>query len=76
MERAWRVGGEFDYSCQDLLGLANCVVYRWLFIFDGIISFPIAIWGFYALPDQPRDTRAKWLKPSVSPVFSLDGLTS
>ncbi|KAJ3536040.1 hypothetical protein NM208_g6889 [Fusarium decemcellulare] len=36
----------------------------WLFIFDGIISFPIAIWGFYALPDQPRDTKAKWLKPS------------
>jgi hypothetical protein len=38
---------------------------RWLFIFDGIISFPIAIWGYYALPDQPRDTRAKWLKSSV-----------
>ncbi|VUC35961.1 unnamed protein product [Clonostachys rosea] len=35
----------------------------WLFIFNGLISLPIALWGFYALPDQPRDTKAKWLKP-------------
>ncbi|PCG89147.1 Major facilitator superfamily domain, general substrate transporter [Penicillium occitanis (nom. inval.)] len=33
----------------------------WLFIFDGIISLPIAIWGFWAIPDQPRDTKAWWL---------------
>ncbi|EED15922.1 allantoate permease, putative [Talaromyces stipitatus ATCC 10500] len=35
--------------------------WRWLFIFDGIISLPIAIWGFWAIPDQPKDTRAWWL---------------
>jgi ACS family pantothenate transporter-like MFS transporter len=39
--------------------------YRWLFIFDGIISLPIAIWGFWAIPDQPRDTKAWWLISEV-----------
>uniref|UniRef100_A0A093V5M0 Pantothenate transporter FEN2 n=1 Tax=Talaromyces marneffei PM1 TaxID=1077442 RepID=A0A093V5M0_TALMA len=33
----------------------------WLFIFDGIISLPIAIWGFWAIPDQPKDSKAWWL---------------
>ncbi|KAM6517875.1 hypothetical protein FSOLCH5_006645 [Fusarium solani] len=63
-----RVAGMFSgyiqaglYTNMNGKGMAS---WRWLFIFDGIISFPIAIWGFYALPDQPRDTRAKWLKPS------------
>ncbi|EAT76740.2 hypothetical protein SNOG_15902 [Parastagonospora nodorum SN15] len=32
--------------------------WRWLFIMDAIISIPIAIWGFFGLPDQPHNTRA------------------
>ncbi|KAH6887546.1 major facilitator superfamily domain-containing protein [Thelonectria olida] len=36
-------------------GLAG---WRWLFIFDGIISIPIAVWGFFAIPDLPHTTRA------------------
>ncbi|RMZ79996.1 hypothetical protein DV738_g2932, partial [Chaetothyriales sp. CBS 135597] len=36
-------------------GLAG---WRWLFIMDAIISFPIAIWGFFGLPDLPHTTRA------------------
>ncbi|KAI1484775.1 major facilitator superfamily domain-containing protein [Biscogniauxia mediterranea] len=32
--------------------------WKWLFIFDGIISIPIAIWGFFAIPDLPHTTRA------------------
>jgi MFS transporter, ACS family, pantothenate transporter len=39
--------------------------WRWLFTFDGIISIPIAIWGFFAIPDRPHDTRAFWLKKQV-----------
>lgn len=38
---------------------------RWLFIFDGLISIPIALWGFYALPDQPADSKARWLSLEV-----------
>ncbi|KAK5233235.1 hypothetical protein LTR47_005732 [Exophiala xenobiotica] len=37
--------------------------WRWLFIFDGVISIPIALYGFYALADSPHNTRARWLKP-------------
>ncbi|KAI5922270.1 major facilitator superfamily domain-containing protein [Camillea tinctor] len=32
--------------------------WKWLFIFDGIISIPIAVWGFFAIPDLPHTTRA------------------
>ncbi|KAJ9134340.1 Pantothenate transporter liz1 [Pleurostoma richardsiae] len=41
-------------------GLAG---WRWLFIMDGIISIPIAIWGFFAIPDLPHTTKAfYWTK--------------
>ncbi|KAF9894841.1 hypothetical protein FE257_004462 [Aspergillus nanangensis] len=36
--------------------------WQWLFIFDAIISIPIAVWGYFAIPDQPNDTRAFWLR--------------
>lgn len=37
--------------------------WRWLFIFDGIISLPIAVLGFWLIPDSPASTRAFYLKP-------------
>ncbi|WRT67548.1 uncharacterized protein IL334_004520 [Kwoniella shivajii] len=37
--------------------------WRWLFIIDGIISLPIAITGFWLIPDTPKTSRAIWLKP-------------
>ncbi|KAI0010795.1 major facilitator superfamily domain-containing protein [Xylariaceae sp. FL0662B] len=37
------------------LGLSG---WRWLFIFDGVISLPIALWGLFAIPDLPHTTRA------------------
>jgi ACS family pantothenate transporter-like MFS transporter len=40
------------------LGLAG---WRWLFIFCGVISLPGAFYGFFAIPDNPYTTRAKWL---------------
>ncbi|KPM44091.1 hypothetical protein AK830_g2462 [Neonectria ditissima] len=62
-----RVAGMFSgyiqaglYTDMNGRGMAS---WRWLFIFDGIISLPIAVWGFYALPDQPSNTKARWLKP-------------
>ncbi|KAF4540049.1 Pantothenate [Lasiodiplodia theobromae] len=44
-----------------LNGTAGLAGWRWLFIFDGIISIPIAIWGFFAIPDLPNNTRAFYL---------------
>ncbi|KAL1897953.1 hypothetical protein Sste5346_003805 [Sporothrix stenoceras] len=47
-------------SMNGVHGLAG---WRWLFIMDGIISIPIAIWGFFAIPDLPHTTRAfYWTK--------------
>ncbi|PMD30171.1 MFS general substrate transporter [Hyaloscypha variabilis F] len=35
--------------------------WQWLFIVDGIISLPIAITGFFVLPDVPETTKAWYL---------------
>ncbi|KAJ4299477.1 hypothetical protein N0V90_004722 [Kalmusia sp. IMI 367209] len=42
-------------------GTAGLSGWRWLFIMDGVISIPIAIYGFFALPDLPHSTRAFYL---------------
>ncbi|KAL6704494.1 hypothetical protein ACN47E_008123 [Coniothyrium glycines] len=41
-------------------GLAG---WRWLFIMDAIISIPVALWGFFGLPDRPHNTRAFYFSP-------------
>ncbi|CAK7199883.1 hypothetical protein SEUCBS139899_002569 [Sporothrix eucalyptigena] len=46
-------------SMNGVHGLAG---WRWLFIMDGVISIPIAIWGFFAIPDLPHTTRAFYWK--------------
>ncbi|KAM0544381.1 hypothetical protein ACHAPJ_011840 [Fusarium lateritium] len=43
--------------------------WRWLFIFDGVITLPMALWAYYALPDLPSNTRVKWLKPEEKEYF-------
>ncbi len=42
-------------------GLAS---WRWLFIFDGILGVPVALYGFWAIPDNPYNSVAYWLKPT------------
>lgn len=39
---------------------------RWLFIMDAVISFPMAIWGFFGSPDLPHNTKAFYWIPEVS----------
>ncbi|KUL86966.1 hypothetical protein ZTR_05768 [Talaromyces verruculosus] len=62
------VGSMFSGYLQAALytgmnGVGGLSGWRWLFIFDGIITFPMAIWGYIALPDLPTNTRVFWLKP-------------
>ncbi|KAK3338748.1 major facilitator superfamily domain-containing protein [Neurospora tetraspora] len=45
-------------SMDGLRGLAG---WRWLFIIDGIITLPVAIYGFLLFPDTPKTTRAPYL---------------
>lgn len=35
--------------------------WRWLFIIDFCITIPVAIYGFFAFPDTPESTTARWL---------------
>ncbi|KAJ4289671.1 hypothetical protein N0V90_011000 [Kalmusia sp. IMI 367209] len=44
------------YTSMD--GRHGIAGWRWLFIMDAIISLPIAIWGFFGLPDLPHNTKA------------------
>ncbi|KAF7560967.1 hypothetical protein G7046_g3174 [Stylonectria norvegica] len=44
-------------------GRSGLRAWRWLFIFDGIIGIPIALYGYWAIPDAPTSSRARWLKP-------------
>lgn len=48
-----------------LNGTGGLAGWRWLFIFDGIISIPIALFGYYCIPDSPVTTRALWLSKEV-----------
>lgn len=43
--------------------------WQWLFIMDGIISFPICLAGYWLIPDLPENTRAFYLS-SEDAVFA------
>lgn len=42
-------------------GKAGLGGWQWVFIIDGIITLPIAVFGFIFLPDIPENTRAMYL---------------
>lgn len=42
-------------------GTAGLAGWRWLFIFCGIISIWGPVWGYYAIPDNPHTTHARWM---------------
>lgn len=46
---------------KNLNGTLGKAGWQWLFIMDGVISIPIAIAGFWLLPDYPHNTRAFYL---------------
>ncbi|KAL1870871.1 hypothetical protein Daus18300_004960 [Diaporthe australafricana] len=60
------VGSMFSGYLQAALytgmdGVHGLSGWRWLFVFDGVITLPMALWAFYALPDLPSNTRVNWL---------------
>lgn len=44
-------------------GRAGLSAWQWLFVFDGIIGIPVALYGFWAIPDSPTNSRSHWLEP-------------
>ncbi|KAL4865108.1 hypothetical protein BDV12DRAFT_155808 [Aspergillus spectabilis] len=49
---------------SSLDGTAGLSGWRWLFIIDGLITLPIALYGLFLFPDTPTTTRAPYLSTS------------
>ncbi|KAF3062068.1 Pantothenate transporter liz1 [Daldinia childiae] len=54
-------------------GLAGLAGWKWVFIIDGIITCPIAIFGYLWFPDTPETTKAPFFRPSEKQL-ALDRL--
>ncbi|KAJ5241700.1 Pantothenate transporter liz1 [Penicillium citrinum] len=55
-------GGFIQTGIQSSLdGARGLSGWRWLFIIDGLITIPIAIYGFLLFPDTPTTTKAPYL---------------
>ncbi|PPJ57314.1 hypothetical protein CBER1_07937 [Cercospora berteroae] len=48
----------------NLDGVKGLAGWRWLFVIDFLITFPVAIYGFLFFPDTPGSTTAKYLSPA------------
>jgi len=44
----------------NLNGRGGIAGWQWLFIMDGVISLPVALAGFYFIPDVPETSRARY----------------
>ncbi|KAJ3950041.1 uncharacterized protein N0V96_001177 [Colletotrichum fioriniae] len=53
---------------KGLGGLAGLGGWQWVFIIDGIITLPIAIFGFFYFPDIPENTSARYLSDSEKKI--------
>ncbi|OLN86766.1 Pantothenate transporter liz1-like protein 6 [Colletotrichum chlorophyti] len=49
---------------KGLAGLGGLGGWQWVFLIDGIITLPIAIFGFFYFPDIPENTKATYLSES------------
>ncbi|GAW22998.1 hypothetical protein ANO14919_125450 [Xylariales sp. No.14919] len=59
------IGGYIQAGIQSSLHMRHGLSgWRWLFIIDGLITLPIAIYGFVFFPDTPATTKAFYLTPS------------
>ncbi|KAK9473939.1 major facilitator superfamily domain-containing protein [Dipodascopsis tothii] len=65
-DMTWSMASMFSGYLQagvynNLNGVNGLEGWQWLFIVDGCVSLPIALFGFFAIPDFPTTTRALWL---------------
>ncbi|KAK9322978.1 major facilitator superfamily domain-containing protein [Lipomyces orientalis] len=65
-DAAWAIASMFSGYIQagvyhNMNGLGGFKGWQWVFIIDGIISIPIALLGYYSIPDFPINTRVIWL---------------
>ncbi|KAK9456065.1 major facilitator superfamily domain-containing protein [Dipodascopsis uninucleata] len=56
------VSGNIEASIYATLnGACGIAGWRWMFIINGATGFPIALIGFFSIPDFPHNTRVMWL---------------
>ncbi|KAK9475109.1 major facilitator superfamily domain-containing protein [Dipodascopsis tothii] len=65
-DMAWAIASMFSGYIQvgvyeHMNGLGGMAGWQWLFIIDGIIGLPIALLGFFSIPDFPINTKAVWM---------------
>ncbi|OAP54784.1 hypothetical protein AYL99_11232 [Fonsecaea erecta] len=46
---------------NSLNGHAGLAGWRWLFVINGVISFPVAVLAYFCLPDTPGTAKPSWL---------------
>ncbi|KEY71915.1 hypothetical protein S7711_09118 [Stachybotrys chartarum IBT 7711] len=46
---------------QSMDGLQGLSGWRWLFIIDGLLTIPVALYGFFLFPDTPQTTKAPYI---------------
>ena len=63
---ATMISGYLMAAVYHLGGTGGLKGWQWLFIIDGVISLPIAIAGFFVLPDVPEICRAPYLSKKVN----------
>ncbi|KAH7319601.1 major facilitator superfamily domain-containing protein [Stachybotrys elegans] len=49
---------------ESMEGHAGLAGWQWVFLIDGIITLPVAIFGFFFFPDIPEITEAFYLSPA------------
>ncbi|KAF4984707.1 hypothetical protein FZEAL_148 [Fusarium zealandicum] len=49
---------------RGMAGMGGLQGWQWVFLIDGIITLPIAVFGFMYFPDIPESTQAKYLSAS------------
>ncbi|KAK9458944.1 major facilitator superfamily domain-containing protein [Lipomyces oligophaga] len=65
-DAAWAMASMFSGYIQagvytSMNGLAGYKGWQWLFVIDGIIGIPIAVLGYYSIPDFPINNHSRWL---------------
>ncbi|TFA98371.1 Pantothenate transporter liz1 [Trichoderma ghanense] len=56
------IGGFIQTGIHSSLnGRSGLAGWRWLFIVDGLLTIPVAAYGFFFFPDTPRNTTAFYL---------------
>ena len=68
---ATMISGYLMAAVYHLGGRGGLKGWQWLFIIDGIISLPIAIAGFFVLPDVPEICRAPYLSKKVDYLHAV-----